>query len=423
MGRRRYTIAATTGHGMHYTPSYIIFNEGGFYQALNCTTGIIEFSDPIAITVLDDVHDALVNGGVICFKAGTYTITARWDITNDGITIIGEGTGQTALQWVGNVGGIRFDSVVYCGIGRISLYGPGATGGHGLHLLRTTGSSLRFHGFDLWVSTWQGANQAALCIEGCQMNRFENCLFTYSYHGAYILEVAGPIRSNLNKFDGCDFTDNLDTAILIEDSYNNSFIGCDIENNNEMGMVLGEGPTAIVGTILIDCWFEGNNQDADPATYDLHVVNAAHTHLIDCRFNSVNSTLNLQTGAWFFGVCHGNFFGQATRFSDGVRDVDCAGNQFVGVITVVAGHTVRFRVNGGFIAYEEGTATIVPPAAVIVVAHGLSQIPTNIHVTPINLDPGQRYWVSAIGAANFSINTTAAPAGNRDFMWSARYRP
>jgi len=84
------------------TASYIIYKEGNKIKAKNGQTGQIEFSDEDAATVIQQAIDALINGGKIFIKAGTYTIENAGSaygvqITNNDIMVEGEGD-KTVLK-------------------------------------------------------------------------------------------------------------------------------------------------------------------------------------------------------------------------------------------------------------------------------------------------------------------------------------
>lgn len=77
----------------------------------------------------------------------------------------------------------------------------------------------------------------------------------------------------------------------------------------------------------------------------------------------------------------------------------------------------------GYATFATGLATVVSGTTSIVVNHGLAAAPPSggVQVTPgASLGAAARFWISAIGAASFTINVDANPAANVDFHWAAR---
>ena len=66
--------------------------------------------------------------------------------------------------------------------------------------------------------------------------------------------------------------------------------------------------------------------------------------------------------------------------------------------------------------FLRGSATITPPAANVVVAHGLGSSAYGMMVVPTS-DPGTRHWVSNKTSTSFQINLPAAPLGAVTFEW------
>jgi hypothetical protein len=60
--------------------SYIIFNAGPTYKAVNGTTGVEDYSDADLATVINDASTALTGGGDILIKQGAYSLARRINI-------------------------------------------------------------------------------------------------------------------------------------------------------------------------------------------------------------------------------------------------------------------------------------------------------------------------------------------------------
>lgn len=82
----------------------MIYISGSTVNALNGITGLVDFSDTNASTVIRSAIGALKNGGLIVIRTGTYTIgTSITDSGADGIEIRGEGKSSTILKLAANV--------------------------------------------------------------------------------------------------------------------------------------------------------------------------------------------------------------------------------------------------------------------------------------------------------------------------------
>jgi len=94
---------ALLDHGLEKPASYIIRKNGNYYEAINGSTGKIDFgginnaggvSGTDAATVIQQAINALTDGGRIFIKAGTYVISSYIDVKSN-ITICGEGASTT----------------------------------------------------------------------------------------------------------------------------------------------------------------------------------------------------------------------------------------------------------------------------------------------------------------------------------------
>lgn len=99
-----------------------------------------------------------------------------------------------------------------------------------------------------------------------------------------------------------------------------------------------------------------------------------------------------------------------------VEGCDTTGAANVGSFS--SGKVVR---NLGYVTESSGTATIADGNTSVTVAHGLSATPEakDITVTPTNnMGDAAKFWVSGIGASNFTINVDANPgASTATFAW------
>ncbi len=77
--------------------------------------------------------------------------------------------------------------------------------------------------------------------------------------------------------------------------------------------------------------------------------------------------------------------------------------------------------NTGYITENTGNATVLNGNTTVVVNHGLAETPTVVIVSPTLLSNSSSWWVTAIGATQFTINVDADPgAGTATFHWYAK---
>jgi hypothetical protein len=82
--------------------SYIIFIDGNYIKARNGKTGNIDYSGVDAGVIIQNVINALTNGGKIFIKRGEYDIDLEITIAISEISIEGEGKWATVLKATGN---------------------------------------------------------------------------------------------------------------------------------------------------------------------------------------------------------------------------------------------------------------------------------------------------------------------------------
>jgi hypothetical protein len=79
---------------------------------------------------------------------------------------------------------------------------------------------------------------------------------------------------------------------------------------------------------------------------------------------------------------------------------------------------VIFKNNVGYVTENKGFSTILNGNTTIVVAHGLDGYPTTLQVTPWGAECGN-FWITNIGADEFTINCETASDGTFMFSWRA----
>lgn len=85
----------------------------------------------------------------------------------------------------------------------------------------------------------------------------------------------------------------------------------------------------------------------------------------------------------------------------------------------------RVRKNTGYYTEGQGNGQITAGNTSVVVAHGLSVTPpvAGIQVTPsTSWGNTTQWWVTSIGASNFTVQVNVAPGANFGFSWMATYQ-
>jgi hypothetical protein len=67
--------------------------------------------------------------------------------------------------------------------------------------------------------------------------------------------------------------------------------------------------------------------------------------------------------------------------------------------------------------FKTGSATINTGATQVVVTHGLGSAQYQVVITPVNGDPGSRYWVDSKTSTQFTIKMQTTPGVNSIYDW------
>jgi len=89
-------------HGLEKTASYIIRVNGSTYEAINGSTGQIDYSGAVASTVIQSAINALTTGGELAITNGLYLITVPLYL-QPYVDITGENKFTTELRTVGDI--------------------------------------------------------------------------------------------------------------------------------------------------------------------------------------------------------------------------------------------------------------------------------------------------------------------------------
>lgn len=322
------------------------------------------------------------------------------------------------------------------------------------------------------------ANQTAggaIAATGAVQCNFErlHCTSVYNW-GLTLGPITGGAFGHHNRIISCLF-DNSNTAgngggVWITSSDENWFIASDFEflggstapsgSSNPVMLYDQAGLQTIMGC----CFVSGYNN-----CIGVRVQNAKDTKIVNCTFDGVGGdsifiaankcvvTSNLFTGVGdagstpasavhlefntHYNVVSGNALETAVNSGKthslireegigGAGDNVITGNTLsqnsAPTITMLesAGTNTIVRNNIGWVTESNGTATVTNGTTSIAVNHGLSTTPAlnMISVTPTNnLGTATKFWISGIGATQFTINVDANPGSNTaTFAWSAR---
>ncbi len=118
-------------HGLEKPAAFIIRKKtDGTVQAINCSTGKVDYSGADAETVINEAIQALPSsGGRIVVKAGDYVVTDDIFIDKDNVEFFGEGEGTRFIAgWNGSPesnadGVVTVDHAKYCKVGHFSVDG------------------------------------------------------------------------------------------------------------------------------------------------------------------------------------------------------------------------------------------------------------------------------------------------------------
>lgn len=324
-------------------------------------------ADDVEIQAAIDAIEALGAGvgGKVILSDGKFNITSKILITNDGLTLAGQGMsasrieGNSAIDFIETQG----DRTTFQDF-RVNGFGSAnPTGG-----IVVNGGRADFYGVEVRSFA---ANPAIIIKSGSTLCYLYGVKILNCLKGIQFLSL-----SHGCKMFGGSIITNVADATLVE-----------IDNTQQIGLH---------GVDL-----EG--LQASTVAVSINTTNS-ECNFIDCRFE------NLLTGI---------------SWSDGNNDVILGGN-FASTTTVLSSKPATSKVHfaKGYVTENSGTATIANGNTSATVSHGLAVTPTldDISVVmgenPTN-DPGN-IWVDTITSTQFNINCRNDPgASGLDVAWRA----
>jgi len=404
--------------------------------ASDATPKVRETADYLCDGVADNVQiqaaiDALpAGGGKVALSEGNVVLDAGLTIISKAAVLEGAGQGATQLQK--NFAGGSAITVSQTGatnnmsgtLGRFNITGTGAgiNSGNGiLYDPDNTADDFGYLGFLLEeVETGSVANGLVLgggATQSMSDLMVKRCRLAGNVAGMDIQGVA----INVINLAACSLHGG---QYALRARSTGSFI----ETLMMIGGVLGNGTVfgadlgAIANTTLIGVHGEGNEQF-------LNLQSTRNFLAMGCRIDG-DSSYSVVIGAdcqhQTFINCYSDG-GAAThmfRVEGGATGTTLIGNRPAGAVAFlsVAGELPRMFNNIGYATANSGTATVLNGQTTIVVAHGLVTAPTRVFVTATLWSNAAKAWVTAIGAATFTINVDADPgAGTAIFDWKAQF--
>jgi hypothetical protein len=198
-------------------------------------------------------------------------------------------------------------------------------------------------------------------------------------------------------FAQCDYSTILDNYCL--NNYQGSSANAYLKNGIATRLA---NYNIISGNYCID------DQGSATQVYGIHLDRATYTLVVGnyCQGNTTNSIVEEGTSA-------------------SVKENQISNNYVSNAIVRVVGNGTIVKDNFGYVTENSGTDTIASGTTSKQVAHGLSATPTkiNIEFREQGTNDYGRWWISSIGATNFTLNVSADPgASNLDFAWEAKVR-
>jgi hypothetical protein len=221
---------ALLDHSLEKPASYIIRKSGSTIQAINGSTGKIDFPGTDWTTVVQAAANALTSGGRIHIKNAPYTVTGQITISYDYVTVDGEGRG-TILKLAD---GVNVDMAVFlitanhCSIKNLQIDGNKAnqTAGeqHGVFIQGTTGTHILGNSVtDCYIHDFGRASGLGSSVKN-----------DYHDHG----EIVHNVCKNNNHW-GIAIWNDCDYLLIADNRINNCYEGIEIHGYSWGNMVIG----------------------------------------------------------------------------------------------------------------------------------------------------------------------------------------
>jgi len=431
------------------TASYTVFKDSsGTYYARNGSTGTIEFSSTNATYVFQSCHDA-IDGGLISVKSGIYLFSGDLLITNEHISIVGEGLGDIPDKGTILRATSGCDKIIHMKDSRW------------FRMEHLTLDANDVADFCFYADNYNNSAKG-------EANIYLNDIFAWGiamgkcYHTISPVKIAG---STIVTITNCVFHHGYITLNFV-DCTDVWVSNCDIEMGVNAIKTENCWHIHLTSIKLADCRQEFANTDYAGTSngaviffgeaehniemeniiileYMLHAIRIGPYVVGPVLMNNIKIDLQPSTvpigtsyGIWNQGcdkVVGSNIDiwdrnETTSRINIAVYDQGDSNTWTnVNVRNCAAAWSFTgsgYRVSNWHIdgkpTENSGTATIYS-STYVDVTHGLAGAPTLILLQPKDSAPAGYYWVTNIGATTFRIYI--GTAGNATFYWYAEYKP
>jgi len=390
--------------------SYLITKDtDDTINAINGTTGEVEYSGTDAATVIQNALNALTSGRTWKEKVvlkGNFELTEYLRVASYTILEINGQlkasdnfqTADTQLQRliVGSNLQATTPRPMY-----IDIIGGTLDGNKANQPISSMNIILFFNGSHINISGTLAINSTSrgVTIDNCEDSVLLN------------------VRAESNDGDG----------FLIVNSPSVNLVGCLAVNNGEQGIYVSEEAALILGGLVYDNGLDGIHlRPSSPELKHSWYGRIIGTHI---RHNNGNGVRLLAEGG--YATYYTRIIGCEISFNQNYgiyEDSGCNFNTFafnyvaengVGAIVTNGANTI-VKDNIGYVTENNGTATIANGAASIVVAHGLAAAPTVVTLGAKHAEVADAIW--SADATNITITVPSAVTADREISWCADTR-
>jgi len=398
--------------------SYIIWKEGDQIYAKDGHTGQIPFKGKDVATVIQSAIDALVDGGRILVKRGTYPCSNTINL-KEKVTLEGEGIEATILNFASDVDGINIGPRPegrYSAVKNLWLVAPSGSTKTAINITtdKVLVENVRGDGWDIgvdmsgdcWTNIFRWVHMIDVTNRGFNIHGRANALSLYSCTATGDANATGVIGfffggiSSVDPFYGL-FAYGLNAEIVkmgiriysvhlaeingafIEITSEDDAHGIIIDNNS------GNEAIRINGAHILGKSSSDNNYGI--TTYRDNVA-VANLHL--------------------WRLYRGVFCGYSRMLIEGPIYFDDVTYKFM------QEDNARILNVADYVTENHGIATIPNGSSSVVVDHGLAKAPSVVKLTGTHSEVAN-CWVTNPTSTQFTINAPAAVTADRDVYWQA----
>jgi len=414
---------ALLDHALEKPASYIIRNNNGTIEAINGSTGKIDYSGTDASTVIQSAINALTNGGKIFIKAGTYTFSNTVNINYPNIKIAGEGMTNTVfiisatftgtrLFYVNDVNDTEFD--------HFRIYGQGAAAGvSGIGTYSNgNGHTCYIHHVDIYKPTATGISVGS-GFNGIKIDTVR--IKDAGTNGIQYNSASDSWMSNMEingaGTTGVGYSDLLINGgaklVVVNSWFDFATYGIRIYGGNNIQ--------------ITNCQIEEINQDGISITDTSYRCTFTNVHVRNVSKTAANVYSGIDNSGDQITLIGCSFWDANSKMKYGIKENSAAdsciyiGNRIIGAVTapaIFSGTNHIVKQNVGYVTENSGTA--VGTGSQQSIAHGCAFTPTKAQVIVSNIDDGANPYLSANPDAT-NIYVTAV--NGKTFRWEVKYNP